>query len=305
MSAEVARTFTAKAEEMTANIHQRGADLTRLLDERTGSYLTAFGAQGQRFSTEIERVTNQAVQSIEAKGITFSKTMLQNSQEITTLINDAGSKATTSVTRTLKELDQAARSVVENSQKTASSAVSEMVETHGMLRNDTAALFERLREANGLLQEVLSGATENLGMIETALAKRVNDFVVTMNEVADRTGSTNRNVEEKLGAFHSVSGTALENITQMANKFEEHGRALASAPGGSRSATGSPKASQRPPRSLWMRCRPDSTRRSRISTCGSDLHGLSTGVRGREARARAAAGGRRRVDRGTKAMPTR
>ena len=31
-----------------------------------------------------------------------------------------------------------------------------MMETHGMLRNDTSALFERLREANVLLQEVLA-----------------------------------------------------------------------------------------------------------------------------------------------------
>ena len=37
-----------------------------------------------------------------------------------------------------------------------------MLETHGMLRSDTTALFERLREANILLQEVLSGAHENM-----------------------------------------------------------------------------------------------------------------------------------------------
>jgi len=48
--------------------------------------------------------------------------------------------------------------------------VTEMMETHGMLRNDTSALFERLREANVLLQEVLGGATENLSTIETTLS---------------------------------------------------------------------------------------------------------------------------------------
>jgi len=62
---------------------------------------------------------------------------------------------------------------VEQSKQTASAAVSEMLETHGMLRSDTTALFERLREANILLQEVLSGAHENMGEIESTLVTRV------------------------------------------------------------------------------------------------------------------------------------
>ena len=71
------------------------------------------------------------------------------------------------------DLDTTARGAIERSQKAASAAVTEMMETHGMLRNDTSALFERLREANVLLQEVLGGATENLAKIETTLSGRV------------------------------------------------------------------------------------------------------------------------------------
>src|SRR5205085_12356314 len=49
VSAEVARGMTAKSEELTANINQRGTDLRRVLDEKTGVFLSTFGAQGQRF----------------------------------------------------------------------------------------------------------------------------------------------------------------------------------------------------------------------------------------------------------------
>ena len=52
-----------------------------------------------------------------------------------------------------------------------------MLETHGMLRSDTTALFERLREANILLQEVLSGAHDNMSSIEHTMVTRVSEFV--------------------------------------------------------------------------------------------------------------------------------
>ena len=59
-----------------------------------------------------------------------------------------------------------------------------MLETHTVLRADTTALFERLREANIMLQEVLSGAHENMGALENTLMLRVSEFVTTMNEIA-------------------------------------------------------------------------------------------------------------------------
>ena len=87
VSAEVTRGFTAKAEEMTANISQRGNDLKKVLDDRTGVFLSTFGAQGQKFTDDIDRITRDAVQSIDSKGIAFTKAMVANSQEITGLIN--------------------------------------------------------------------------------------------------------------------------------------------------------------------------------------------------------------------------
>ena len=50
--------------------------------------------------------------------------------------------------------------VIEQSRQTATATVAEILETHGMLRSDTTALFERLRDANSLLQEVLSRRPE-------------------------------------------------------------------------------------------------------------------------------------------------
>ena len=70
-----------------------------------------------------------------------------------------------------------------------------------MLRSDTTALFERLREANTLLQEVLSGAHENMSSLENTLVTRVSDFVSTMNEL---TGAQRRRRRPGGEAHHVV-----------------------------------------------------------------------------------------------------
>jgi len=229
VSAEVVRSMAAKAEELNTTINHRALELAHILDEKSGNFLIALGGRGQQFATDVDRVTKEAVQSIETKGLSFTKTMLDNSQDIARIINDAASTASASVTRSLENLQAGAKTATEHSQQTAAAAVSEVMDTHNMLRNDTAALFERLREANILLQEVLSGATANLGAVENTLSGRVKEFVTTMNQLADRSGATSSKVEEQINSFHNITGNVLREITAVAEQFDERGRALASA----------------------------------------------------------------------------
>src|SRR5262249_4443567 len=189
-------------------------------------------------ANEVNRITDHAVQTIEAKGFAFTRTMMDNSNQIARQINEASDAATgavsrslqdlqtshiaatetttEAVTRKLKELQESSQAAVEHTTEavtrkvrelqessqaavehtteavtrkvrelhettqvsveqtkhTASSAVSEILETQNMLRADTTALFERLREANILLQEVLSGAHENMSGIEATVGAR-------------------------------------------------------------------------------------------------------------------------------------
>ena len=205
----------------------------------------------------MSRVTDHAVKAIEAKGFTFTQTMMDNSEQIARLINEASENATgpahpldqgdaagtqvatenstaghhpldagaagraprrrprarpRSIARTLRDLQESTHSAVETSKQTAAAAVSEMLETHGMLRSDTTALFERLREANILLQEVLSGAHENMSEIESTLVTRVADFVAAMNDVAQKTGTTNSQVEQHIGAFQHRDAQTLNDL---------------------------------------------------------------------------------------------
>jgi hypothetical protein len=251
MSAEVSHNIVGRADEINAAVSQRLDEMTRLLDEKSGGLLTALGGKSQEFSSEVNRITDQAVKSIEAKGFVFTQTMIDNSEEIARLINEASQSATAAVTRTLGQLQQGAEGVteaaktsinrtlqdlhnatkaaVEESRQTASATVADMLETHGMLRSDSTALFERLREANILLQEVLSGAHENMNSIEQTMVSRVTEFVAAMNDLSVKNGTTTAKVEEHLGTFNNVTGKVLNDLGDLAVQFTTHGRSLAEA----------------------------------------------------------------------------
>ena len=250
-SAEVARNVTVRADEITVTVSQRVGEMTRLLDDKSNTLLMALSGKGQEFAGEVSRITDQAVKSIEAKGFAFTQSMMDNSEEIARLINDASQNATaamtrtlgqlqegaqgvseaakTSLTRTIEDLHSATRLAIEESKQTASATVADMLETHGMLRSDTTALFERLREANILLQEVLSGAHENMGSLERTMVTRVSEFVAAMNEVGGKSDTAAAAVEKHLGTFNAVTRQVLGDLSELATEFNTHGRSLAEA----------------------------------------------------------------------------
>ncbi len=240
-----------RADEFTAAVSQHVAQVTDLLDDQSNALIVALSGKGQEFAGEVSRITDQAVKSIEAKGFVFTQTMMDNSEEIARLINDASHNATaamtrtlgqlqegaqgvteaakSSMTRTLEDLHSATQSAIEESKQTASATVADMLETHGMLRSDTTALFERLREANILLQEVLSGAHENMSSLERTMVTRVSEFVAAMNDFGGNSDTTTAKVEQHLGTFNTVTCQVLDDLGDLATQFNTHGRSLAEA----------------------------------------------------------------------------
>ncbi len=251
VSAEVARNVSGRADELSVAVSQRVGEMTRLLDEKSNGLLVALSGKGQEFAGEVSRITDQAVKSIEAKSFVFTQTMMDNSEEIARLINEASQTATVAmtrtlgqlqegtqgvseaakatITRTLEDLRSATRAVIEESKQTASATVADMLETQGMLRSDTTALFERLREANILLQEVLSGAHENMSSLERTMVTRVSEFVAAMNDLTVKSDTSTSVVEQHVGTFNAVTSKVLRELGELAAQFSVQGRSLAEA----------------------------------------------------------------------------
>jgi hypothetical protein len=251
MSAEISRNIVGKANEINSTLTQRVDDMAKLLDEKSSTLISTLGNKGDQLAGQVERVTEQTVKAIDARGFVFTQAMMDKSEEIARLINDASLNATAAVTRTLgqmqegaqgvteaakstivrslEELQRATTGAIEQSKQTAAATVAEMMETHTMLRSDSTALFERLREANILLQEVLSGAHENMSSIEHTMATRVSEFVAAMTDLSSKTGVTTSKVEQHLGNFNTVAGKALGDLGELANQFSSHSRTLTDA----------------------------------------------------------------------------
>src|SRR5205085_11357279 len=155
------------------------------------------------------------VKAIEGKGFTYTQSMMSNSNDLARMINTAGEVAAGAVNKSLKDIELSTRNAIEQSRQVSIAAVNEMQETSKLLRTDTVALFERLREGNILLQEVLTGAHSNLSTLEQALVTRVAEFVSTLNDVSSRTCATTKLVDEQIGAFNATAKKALADLNAL------------------------------------------------------------------------------------------
>jgi hypothetical protein len=232
-------------------MQSRAAELSHLLDEASNGLIAAISSKGGEFAAEIERAAENAAQAIDAKSFAFTHSMMNNSDELARVITDASASATTIVSRALKELQdstrnsvsqatitvsqtlrdlqQSTKGAIEQSTHVAMSTISEIHQTHGMLHSDTTALFERLRDANGLLQQVLGGAQTNLNAIEQILSTRVVEFVSTVEQLLDSTDAATGKLDRQVSSFYGLTSRVLSDLGELAMQFDDHGKALADA----------------------------------------------------------------------------
>ena len=230
-SSNFGSTMTGKTDEIVTYVQQQTDRLAQIVDSRRGSLVEALSTRTTQLTTDIDRVTADALKSIETRGLAFSQSMSTHGSEVARTITTAGDLATGAVAKSLKDLEQASRSAIDQSRQVSIAAVTEMQETSKILRTDTVALFERLREGNILLQEVLTGAHDNLNSLERALVTRVADFVSAMNDVTARNGVATQTLEDQLTVFNSKTAKALEDLGSLSSEFERHGKELVDAAG--------------------------------------------------------------------------
>ncbi len=225
-SADAAHNFVGQAEHINSAMREHTAAMTKLLDEKSGGLLVAVAKRSKEFAAEVVRATDQAVKSLEAQGQTFTKAVSENGARIAADIGAAGKATTEAVGQSLKLVEESTKAAFERSKQATGASLSEMREVHGLLRTDGIAIFERLREANVLLREALSGAHDSIGTLEKKLGKRLGDLLSTMKEVNSLSGTVTGELTGHMGSFQESALKVLEDLSQLAAQFESHGHSL-------------------------------------------------------------------------------
>lgn len=215
--------------ELASVLDDRRGKLVTLLDDRRGQIVSALDGKGEEIAGHIGRSTETSLASIETKGFTFVQTMMSNSTELSRIINVASEVASGAVNKSLKDMQETARATIEQTRQATAASIGELQETGKALRADTLTMFERMREGNILLQEVINSAHKNLGALEHSLAKRISDLVSTLKNLTETNGTTSDKVAEQLALFNGKTTAALGDLASLSQHFDSQGRALAEA----------------------------------------------------------------------------
>ena len=187
-SQELAAEVMRVTEETVRAIETKGVAFTEAMLVNAEEIAGRINSASQNATVAAGRLLQELQEASQHSTETAKETVARAVVDLQQATRAASEDASTTVSRTLQTLQQTTQTAIEQSKQTAAATIAEMLETHGMLRSDTTALFERLREANILLQEVLSGAHENMSSIEHTLVTRVSDFVSTMNQLIESSG---------------------------------------------------------------------------------------------------------------------
>jgi ABC-type transporter Mla subunit MlaD len=217
-SAAAAETLHSAGTHITGSLKQQASDveltllsvatqLTQAFNVDSSPLLEKLDEQSRALSASIERAAFEAIQVAESQSTNFNLALEEVGENV--------------VGKT--------RIILGNLQNSAQSAISEMMQTNEKLHTESGGLYDRLREANLLLQETLSGAHENMYALEGSLRNHIADLTTALNETIVRATNTTETAHTHLNTFRSDASRILDNLSELSAQFDLHGRVIADA----------------------------------------------------------------------------
>jgi ABC-type transporter Mla subunit MlaD len=207
--------FDAKAGDritgLSAALGERGDQFVRLLDG-TGAALTENLTQRLlAIKVDIERASTTAAETLDRGATTLVQSFEGGVRDFSE-----------SVARSSAEL----RGTVDESTR---HSIDALANAHETVRGEIGGILDRLSAANGLLQQIMSGAGQSLGALESGLAKRLKDLEYLLGGIVSETNRAASRVADQVGALNSVSSSTLRNAENLLEKLESQAHALADA----------------------------------------------------------------------------
>ena len=86
--------ITGKTDEIVNYVQQQTDRLSQLIDSKRGALVEALGSKANQLNSDIDRVTADALTSIEVRGQAFSHAIVSNGSDVVRTITKSGETTT-------------------------------------------------------------------------------------------------------------------------------------------------------------------------------------------------------------------
>ena len=207
----VAAHLLSQADELNRALGERSSQLSTLIGTDGGALVQAIEDRAQDLTTRVSEVHTAILEAITVKGRETADTFARKGLETTRALVDAGD------------------SIIAALDDRSSSAAEILNTTKVRLEEDISGILDRLNHANGMLNDVLESAGENLGKVETNLSRSAGEFRTAVDRAVTDTGRSTDTIGEQVGLLRDVSTTVLADITALASRLDDQGRQLTEA----------------------------------------------------------------------------
>ncbi|HVY00735.1 MAG TPA: hypothetical protein VHA55_13200 [Pseudorhodoplanes sp.] len=223
---QVSSAMSEKTSALTSALSAHTAALTALLDTGSNSLLQALEQRIGDFTGEVTRANAHAVGLLEKQGSAFTRAIAENGAKVTAEINAASQAAVEGMRDHAREAESGIRAAIERGREATATSLAEMREVHSVLRSEGISMFERLREANVLLREALSGSQDNMTALEAALGERLQSLEHAVETFSIKGGGITAELASHIGSFQDSGARVADDLTRLVAQFESHGHSL-------------------------------------------------------------------------------
>ncbi|WP_411507001.1 hypothetical protein [Brucella anthropi] len=250
-ASKTSETLAGHSETFSASVADNLAGTEARLAERADAIATRLGDIGSRITMElgsvearIAQVTDTTAVTLEERTRELNAVLAARSQEITKILNDTAeplvqrlADSGRGLAQQLEEATHAATDRLRSENAALVNALaSRTAETIAAvqqaktgLADNVSELIDRLAASNGELGKLIDAATRNLTDIDGRLVDTTSSFVENTNRAAQMFQASTGLIDSNIGTLRSLSDSTLSQIADIADRFEEHGKVLASA----------------------------------------------------------------------------
>ena len=225
--ARIDNIVSGKLETIVGSIETKGMAVTNALSAKVEGVSETMRKDAAEVERLLNQVAGQVSDTLSAKVQGVTQNLRSEAAEVEGSLNNLATGMEKTLTSLATGMEKTLTGLVEQVAKTMSTRASEVSAAHETLKSDVTGVLERLREANGMLLDVLEGVKNNLGPIEGKVAEKISAFHTALESATKDAGGAIDRIGGQLRDLRETSGAFLRDTSTLTQRFEDQGKAIA------------------------------------------------------------------------------